>query len=82
MTLLLESYEKSFDLVALKKPEKKASDDELAEDYFWKLGYALQTQYKHALKAMMKGIYYNPYRLKYYRSFLASLLKYFFPIKT
>jgi glycosyltransferase involved in cell wall biosynthesis len=81
MKLLLESYEKSFDLVELTKPEKKYLNHKLSEDYFWKLGYALYAQnkqYKHALKAMIKGISYNPYRLKYYKSLLANLFKYFF----
>jgi hypothetical protein len=27
---------------------------------------------------MIKGISYNPYRLKYYKSLLANLFKYFF----
>jgi glycosyltransferase involved in cell wall biosynthesis len=81
MELLLESYEQSFDLLVLNKHEIKALKHKLSEDYFWKLGYALHAQnkqYKHALKAMMKGIYYNPYRLKYYKSVLATLFKYIF----
>jgi glycosyltransferase involved in cell wall biosynthesis len=81
MTLLLESYEQSFDLLVLNKLEKKALKHKLSEDYFWKLGYALHAQnkqYKYALKAMTKGVYYNPYRLKYYKSVLATLLKYLF----
>lgn len=80
MKVLLESYEKSFDLVMLNQSEKKALKYKLSEDYFWKLGYTLHAQnkqYKQALKSMLKGIYYNPYRLKYYKSVLTTLLRYF-----
>lgn len=78
MKKLIESYEATPQFVILNEIEQKALNTRLAEDYFWKLGYALELenkQYWDALSSMKAGIKLNPMNLKFWKTALLTLIK-------
>lgn len=79
MFKLLECTEATSNYVKLNKVEKKELNQQIADDYFWKLGYSLQwpdKQYKQAFASFARAIKLAPLNPKYWKTFFASLVKY------
>ena len=78
MEQLLTSYEATPKFVELTQNEQIALNRRLAEDYFWKLGYALLLQnneYGRALTVMRKALRLWPGNVKFWKTYLVTLLK-------
>lgn len=78
MLKLLECLEATEHYVCLTKAEKKALNRQIANDYFWKLGYSLQwqdKQFKNALASFIYAIKLWPTNIKYWKTLLTSLVK-------
>lgn len=78
MQMLIDSYESTFDYLTLTRRERNALKMRLSEDYVWKLGYSLQrenSQHTAAIKSMLTGIKYWPYRFKYWKTLLITIIK-------
>lgn len=58
--------------------QRKAISERLAKVYAWELSMACQElyEYKNAMRAMMKAVSLSPGTWLYWRSFLASLIRY------
>lgn len=77
MLALLESYERTSAVVSLTREEAAVLRKRVADDYFWKLAYALYLQSgnrRRAVLYMFRGLLKNPVKLKYWKTFLATLL--------
>ncbi len=75
---LISSYEATSRYVALSDDENRALSIRLSEDYFWKLGYSLElnrNNRKGAIRVMLKGIKYYPYKIKYWKTLLVTIIR-------
>lgn len=79
MQQLINSYEKTPSYIAnLTKSELSILNKRIADDYFWKLGYALQWQSgqtKQALRSYQQGLKKAPFKFKFWKTYLLALLR-------
>lgn len=79
MRRFLESYENAHYHLSLNDKEQSMLNKRLALDYFWKLGYSLQYQagyYSDALDSYKKALKLFPYKFKFWKTYLSSMLEY------
>ncbi|WP_158971668.1 glycosyltransferase family A protein [Paraglaciecola sp. L3A3] len=78
MKQLIVSYELTPKYIPnLNAIERKALQERLASDWFWKLGYSLQWQNglrNDAIKSYMKGIRLTPLNIKFWKTFIKAFV--------
>ncbi len=78
MLKLLTCLNATTQYVDLNSEESRALNQQLADDYFWKLGYSLQWaggDRRSALKSFLTAIKLQPFNLKFWKTLIFSLIK-------